>query len=85
MDYKCATFTLMELNLASSLTSTASRSCKAIFKGCQRRLLATPSMDEDLVCMHAYFCPLSSVNSIQGSISCIFILDENHYLEQITL
>ena len=59
MDYKCATFTLMELNLALSLTSTASRSCKAIFKGCQRRLLATPSMDEDLVCMHAYFCPLS--------------------------
>ena len=47
---------------------------QAIFRGCQRQLLAKPSMDEDPICMHAYFCPLLGVGSIQGSISCIFTL-----------
>lgn len=58
---------------------------QAISRGCQRRLLAKPSMDEEPLCPHAYYCPFSVVSSIQGSVSCIFLLDENHHLERLTL
>ena len=85
MNYKCATSTLMEINLALSLTSAANRSCKQFLENVNPGSLLDQAWTKSLFA-HMLTTVTFQVWVLSREASCANLhLMNYHYLEKLTL
>ena len=85
MNYKCATSTLMEMNLALSSTSTANQSCKQFLEDVNPGSLLDQAWTKSLF-VHMLTTVTFQVWVLSREVSRANLhLIKYHYLEQLTL